>query len=378
MSRRYNNLAERGILKDAPCTSSSIHLPSPPASTCSVQHPETDPWTSSLASISRHRTMNLSVGSQSALQASWREPPSVNLGSPYGDLPNACIDHGGDQAYDAGVSSLGHIGESPNRTGLDQQKTINKKVLLYGGREVLALQALARMMDSSKGRDKVLKCIQYALKTYLYLLSVLARTRPLSSWLKANSKRMAIAVSGLSLTRKCLLLLNPLHPLTDLLSPKPTSARTLLLHLVDLLGAIADDVFCLSKLGLVNKRAGSVASRWADRFWFLTTLIGLYKLHIHTIPSIKSALSLLSSSQTERNHRDTEMTIEEDKMRKNLREAGWSNKKLLADLAFVSYDVFNLNYPSIGQPLQCLTGLLSAYISTTKLYNQHWDASIGK
>ncbi|ORX33401.1 hypothetical protein BD324DRAFT_639989 [Kockovaella imperatae] len=60
---------------------------------------------------------------------------------------------------------------------------------------------LASIMDTSAGRDKVLKTIQYTLKTYLYLLSLIARVRPLSIWFKANSKRMKIATGSLSLTR---------------------------------------------------------------------------------------------------------------------------------------------------------------------------------
>jgi hypothetical protein len=45
------------------------------------------------------------------------------------------------------------------------------------------------------------KCAQYSIRTYLYLLSLLAAVRPLSPWFKANAKRMRIAQSGLSLTR---------------------------------------------------------------------------------------------------------------------------------------------------------------------------------
>ena len=137
---------------------------------------------------------------------------------------------------------------------------------------------LAKVMESSKGRDKVLvsphaftytrlvdsqKCLQYSLKTYLYLLSLVTRVRPLSLYFQSNAKRLRIAVAGLSLTRKCLLLLNPLHPLAALMSPTPTSAREMLEHLIDLVGAISDDVFCLSKLGILDRRKGRIADRWS-------------------------------------------------------------------------------------------------------------------
>lgn len=87
--------------------------------------------------------------------------------------------------------------------------------------------------------------------------------RPLTKFFAANQKRSKVAVAGLSLTRKCLLLFNPLRPAGALLSPEPTSARAFLGHLIDLVGAISDDIVCLSKLGLVSRRKGILADRWA-------------------------------------------------------------------------------------------------------------------
>lgn len=86
------------------------------------------------------------------------------------------------------------------------------------GKGRLPTAVLAEMTATSNGRDKVLvrgshpadgrdpllteqKCVQYSLRTYLYLLSIIARVRPLSRWFKANQKRMKMATSGLSLTR---------------------------------------------------------------------------------------------------------------------------------------------------------------------------------
>lgn len=148
----------------------------------------------------------------------------------------------------------------------------------------LPLEIWARVMETSKGRDKVLvsarsaalsqKIAQYSIRTYLYILGLLSAVRPLTPWFRSNSKRMRLAVSSLSLTRlvyrgpladirKCLLLLNPLQPLAHLLSPSPTSAPTLIRHLIDLASALSDDIFCLSRLGIVDRRTGIRADRWA-------------------------------------------------------------------------------------------------------------------
>jgi hypothetical protein len=48
--------------------------------------------------------------------------------------------------------------------------------------------------------------------------------------------------------------------------------------LLDLLNAIADDVATFSHLGLIGPRIGERASRWADRFWFGSTLAGLVEV----------------------------------------------------------------------------------------------------
>ncbi|KAL1410951.1 hypothetical protein Q8F55_001894 [Vanrija albida] len=211
-----------------------------------------------------------------------------------------------------------------------------------------AVEVLAALMDLSKGRDKILKIVQYSMRSYLYVLGLIAAVRPLTKWFTANRKRTQIAVSGLSLTRKCLLLLNPLRPAGALLSPEPTSAREFLGHLVDLVGALADDVYCLSKLGIMSRKKGAIADRWANRIWFLNTLSGLWNLHVKARTTNRS---------------QSEKTQDE-----------WSRTKYLCDLVFVSYDVFHLTW--FKEPVQCATGLTAAFISAGQLYNkQHAQLS---
>ncbi|WVQ87140.1 hypothetical protein IAS59_000862 [Cryptococcus gattii] len=300
------------------------HLPSPPLSSSSAP---SNPW-----STPRHRhhagaseEMNLSIGSAAGLEASWdmgekSSPPAL------------------------GAASLGDGGEH-----------LPMLPVSVTGKPVLALEVMAKLMDSSNGRDKFL----YTLKTYLYILSLPPLPLPASParWLSAHRRRLSLCIASLSLVRKCLLLLNSLHPLAALLSPAPMSPRQMGLHLVDLAGAIADDLVCLARIALLRRTLGQRAEAWANRFWLLTTLIGLYKLH--------------STGHETR------------KTKEQLKEAKWTNRKLLADLLFVSYDILDPDLPSpirsiLGEPLKCTTGLVSGFISLTKLYNKHWDASLGK
>ncbi|ALO60429.1 hypothetical protein CNB05673 [Cryptococcus deneoformans JEC21] len=158
------------------------------------------------------------------------------------------------------------------------------------------------------------------------------------------------------------------------------SPREMLLHLVDLAGAVADDTVCLARLGLLRRRLGHTAETWANRFWLLTTLIALCKLHFHTVPRIFSpVLHPQTHPQAYAQSRIlSEREHERKATREQLKEAKWTNRKLVADLLFVSYDILDPSLPSpirsiLGEPLKCTTGLL-----LTKLYNQHWDASLSK
>ncbi|KAL7424344.1 hypothetical protein Q5752_000026 [Cryptotrichosporon argae] len=357
-------------------TFSAIAYPSAPPSAAS------DPWM------------------ESSLESSWRAEPWVSV------LPVAGGGGSAGDRYGVGNSQgTGGTGDGPSRFRLarkddgagelkdeDGAGSASAAKGRTRGRprpfEVAQhVEALARVVDTSKGRDKVLKCAQYSLRSYLYLLVLLARARPLPRWFRDNEKRMRIAVAGLSLTRKCLLLLNPLHPLSALLSPAPTSARALVGHLLDLAGAVADDVYCLSKLGLASRRAGRVADRWANRLWLLTTLVGLYKLHLDVFPRLHDDAAALAVAAAERERdraptwavgaaRADALAARAREARREMRDAEWTHRKLLCDLVFVSYDVLALSWAK--EPVQCAAGLLAALISTSKVYDQHWRAALGK
>lgn len=87
----------------------------------------------------------------------------------------------------------------------------------------------------------------------------------------------------------------------------------------------------------------------SSRFWLLTTLMGLYTLHLKTLPSIQRRIvSLRSSSdlttmidpvladeQLEKEAERRADMIERRKWEKELSDAKWTNRKLLADLVFV-------------------------------------------
>jgi hypothetical protein len=109
-----------------------------------------------------------------------------------------------------------------------------------------------------------------------------------------------------------------------------------------------------------------------SRFWLLTTLMGLYKLHLKTLPNLRAKLSL----QTQPAFSASVLPPDEAKARSDLSDAEWTNRKLLADLVFVcayglgtsgtdcsrtAYDVFDVKW--FAEPVQCIAGLTAALIA---------------
>lgn len=108
----------------------------------------------------------------------------------------------------------------------------------------------------------------------------------LFNWLTPLSTIMAqkavpYSSSGSSLTP---------HSLTDVPARKPSPSFTgdLLSHpflqallsapppvLLDLVSGLSDDIYTLSRLGLVGPRTGARAARFADWCWFFGTFVGL-------------------------------------------------------------------------------------------------------
>jgi len=50
--------------------------------------------------------------------------------------------------------------------------------------------------------------------------------------------------------------------------------------LLDLLNGLADDISTFSKLGIVNKKLGNRAGRFADWCWFSATIVNLVELQV--------------------------------------------------------------------------------------------------
>jgi len=271
------------------------------------------------------------------------------------------------------------------------------------------------MIGTSNGRDKALKLIQYSLKSYLLLHRVLAgdlrsrpRVRTLRSWETALLSRITPAISGLSLARKCLLLFNWLEPfnvitrsdddsvpytVSSSIRPIKPSQQPILYPflnappplLLDLVNGIAEDISTSAKLGLIKGRLGRTAARLADWTWLGATLVALVELSMKrsvvrsSTQQLESRLYKESMQYAGPTPDDPSREADESNLKQLSEQMYWirmTRAKLLMDLIFVSYSCFN--FERGREVIQTIAGLVSACLSSNKLYDRHQQAVIKK
>jgi hypothetical protein len=179
------------------------------------------------------------------------------------------------------------------------------------------------LLDATDGRDKTLKVIQYTIKL-------------------VASTQYAPLISQLSMTRKILRLGHVLHPLRSLL--KEQEPINQFSHLIGIANDISDDLICLSKLSLVPKSVGEYCGPLSDRLWFCSILLDLQEL-----------LSYYHRKKQDMTDQETFMVMV-------------NVTKLLADLVFCSFDVFELTRKGYDPRIQSTAALMAALLGTYKLW----------
>lgn len=109
-------------------------------------------------------------------------------------------------------------------------------------------------------------------------------------------------MNAITVHRKTLLLFNWITPLTTIMaqqtipytselslrsSVKPSKKPLVqaLLYasppvLLDLINCVSDDIYTLSRMGIIDKRTGDRAGRFSDWCWMIATLVGLIENQI--------------------------------------------------------------------------------------------------
>ncbi|KDR83551.1 hypothetical protein GALMADRAFT_235764 [Galerina marginata CBS 339.88] len=263
------------------------------------------------------------------------------------------------------------------------------------------------MFVTSNGRDKAFKLIQYSIRVGLVFHRSLTSTRLLRRptrppWEENIIQRLTSTASGLSTTRKLLLLFNWLHPLTQILAQQsvPFSAEVStekakkvqkpFLHtilyapppvLLELVHAVADDIATWARLGLLGKKIGTRAERFSDWCWLLATLVGLVENSVERqmIGSLQAGVEgrLYTESMSGATAKSKPKTskLDEKELSRLRNQDYWlqvTRTKLLMDLIFVSYELFNLQRGR--DAVKAFTGLTAAVLSSAKLFDRHKSA----
>ncbi|KAJ3890594.1 hypothetical protein GG344DRAFT_49164 [Lentinula edodes] len=260
---------------------------------------------------------------------------------------------------------------------------------------------------TSNGRDKAFKIIQYSIKVYLLFHTSVTGSRLLRKsskqhWEQELVKRLTSAASGLSFSRKCLLLFNWLTPLTTIFaqqsvpfssdsvastkSPVPRPFLHTVLNapppvLLELVNALSDDLYTLSLLGILGKRSGDRAARLSDWCWFFATLVGLVENSVerqmngNLQQEAQSRLYKESLSGATAKSKPTSTKVDDKELFRLQKQDYWlqlTRTKLVMDLIFVSYDIFR--FKRARDSVKAISGLIAAILSTAKLYDRHKGA----
>jgi Peroxisomal biogenesis factor 11 (PEX11) len=182
-----------------------------------------------------------------------------------------------------------------------------------------AVKILHDALLLTEGRDKVVKLLQYSSRLILLL-----STTP--------SKRLRPFISQMSMTRKVIKLGHGIFPYMELTKG---GLRTFMVvrALVEFLNDFWDDVYCLSRIGLLRSpKVQRWSENWANRSWLTGIIMDIYVL------MQKRKATALKLEGSKEKHLEIALEGERVNGRKILAvESYWidvSIAKLLADFGF--------------------------------------------
>ncbi|KAG0373900.1 hypothetical protein BGX24_011103 [Mortierella sp. AD032] len=252
-------------------------------------------------------------------------------------------------------------------------------------------QIIREISDAVDGRDKTIKVIQYFAKVFLWLfLSNPKQYAVLATRLKALAKQF-------SNTRKVLRLTHFIDPLASVLTlavalksnvRKHGLRRTLdkdstqgwnhavrdrLGHLNTVMGFvqdIADDIYCLGVIGVLDRSFSDKAEPWSNRLWMAGVTIDLHE-NLQTIRDVRKQIKALEAQMASATIDDGEKAAEQLKARqvqhvKLTTKLHWlkvTTVKLGGDFLFCGYD--NLHC-SFSDGFQAVTGFISGLAGAYK------------
>ncbi|KAL5527286.1 hypothetical protein ACEPAG_6077 [Sanghuangporus baumii] len=319
----------------------------------------------------------------------------------------------GSDLYASSASQQEETQEKPVEAECEEEEVaedVDETVSQETVKKVKTLEVWREVLKTSSGRDKAFKIMQYTIRVYLLFYSTVGTSRMFqmrkkTRWEVEMVKRLESMASSLSTTRKALIMFNWLTPLTSILSAqddelnfseksKSKDGSKPLLQaflrapppaLLNFVNGLSDDIYAFHRLGLIGKKTGERAGRFSDWCWFLGTLIALIELSLERsitkskIQAVESRLYNDSMTGATEKSKSTASKVDEKELEKLRRQDFWlliQRTKLLLDLLFVSYELFNIK--PMRNAVKPFAGLGAALLSTARLFHNHRTALILK
>ncbi|KAF9352944.1 hypothetical protein BGX26_009255 [Mortierella sp. AD094] len=247
-------------------------------------------------------------------------------------------------------------------------------------------QIIREISDLVDGRDKTIKVVQYFAKVILWLfLSNPKQYEILATRLKALAKQF-------SNTRKVLRLTHFIDPLASVLTLAVTLRATLQKHglrgtlakspsqtwrnatrdrleslnsLIGFVQDIADDIYCLGVIGVLDRSFSDKAEPWSNRLWMAGVTIDLHE-NYQSIRDVKKQIQALELKAIEGHKSEEEekaWTAQHVKLTTKLHWLKVTTVKLGGDFLFCAYD--NLHC-SFSDGFQAVTGFASGLAGAYK------------
>ncbi|CAB4382346.1 hypothetical protein RhiirA5_496989 [Rhizophagus irregularis] len=226
-------------------------------------------------------------------------------------------------------------------------------------------EILRRLLVHSDGRDKFLKIIQYFGKIILW--THIGKNK--SKYPKLYPRLIAMT-SQFSNTRKIIRLAHFLEPYSDL-NDYVTGARNpssivrpyekfvyylgFINSITSILNDFFDDLYCLGKVGILDKSVAKRAEPIAIKLWFLNIIMDIHEVIFR--------IWYLNEQTKKSKGKLSENDIEKLKDKKYWLYA--SLVKLSMDFSFCGYDLFECTF---SDGVQAVTGFVAGILSFRKLW----------
>ena len=138
------------------------------------------------------------------------------------------------------------------------------------------VRVLRAILQSTDGRDKCIKVIQYSLRLYTFL-TLRQQQRHLLKPDALMVLRAKAATREFSTFRKIIRLGNEANALDALMYSAARNHYDLARALLELINALCDDLYCLARIGLFSSDVRDWSDTWCNRIWFVSILADLQK-----------------------------------------------------------------------------------------------------